>query len=593
MQEVISWGRLALLRHAAILDHAAYAAISEGAMRPTLYGNQHAVSAGHYLAAAAGMAILEAGGNAVDAGCCAGIALGVLHPDEVNFAGVAPIMIRTGDGRIVSIAGLGHWPMSIPPDIFMREHDGEMPYGVRRTVVPAAPDAWITALRDFGTMSFGEVAAAAIEFARDGFSVFPFLSKELEKHHADFLRWPSNAEIFIPNGRVPKVGERFVQTDLAATIQFMADEERASARRGRVCGLEAARAAFYVGDIAERIVRHQKEEGGFLSRDDLAHFRSPYEPVITARWRDLELVTCGPWCQGPTLIQSLLMMDQAGLDGLKHNEADYLHLLMEVFKCVFADREYHYGDPNYIEVPLERLHSAEHIAKRLKQIDPKVAMPDMPPPLFGGNGPHYNTAQGSPVRDPDTSYCCVVDKWGNAFSATPSDASWRSPVVPGLGFVPSARGTQSRPDPSHPSGMGPGRRPRLTPNPAIVIRDDGSVMPFGAPGGDAQVQSMLQVFLNIFHFGIDIQEAIDAPRVRSYSFPSSFAPYNHYPGLMGAESRIPESTLQDLESRGHRIERYPDYTRLVASVEAILAEPRPGFLRAGADPRQPAYAIVR
>lgn len=562
-------------------------------MRPTLYGNRHAVSAGHYLAATAGNAILEAGGNAVDAGCCAGMALAVLHPDEVNFAGVAPIMIRTAEGRIVTIAGLGHWPMSIPAEIFMREHDGQMPYGVRRTVVPAAPDAWITALRDFGTMTFGEVAAAAIEFARDGFSVFPFLAAEFEKHAADYARWPSNAAIFLPGGASPRVGERFVQSDLASTIQFMVDEERAAASRGRTAALEAARAAFYVGDIAEKIVAHQKTEGGFLSREDMANFRSRYEQPVMARWRDMEVITCGPWCQGPTLIQSLLMLEKAGLDGLAHNSGDYLHLLVEVIKCVFADREYHYGDPQFVDVPLEQLHGAEHLSERLKQIDPKRAMPDMPLPLLGMKPNSFAAAQGLPVRDPDTSYLCVVDKWGNAFSATPSDASWRSPVVPGLGIVPSARGTQSRPDPNHPSGVAPGRRPRLTPNPAIAVRDDGAVMPFGAPGGDSQVQSMLQVFLNIFHFGMDVQEAIDAPRVRSHSFPSSFAPYNHFPGLVGLEGRIPEPVRKDLEARGHRIETYPDYTRMVASVEAILAEPSPGFLRAGADPRQPAYAIVR
>ncbi len=282
----------------------------------------------------------------------------------------------------------------------------------------------------------------------------------------------------------------------------------------------------------------------------------------------------------------------AGLDGPAHNSADYLHLLMEVIKCVFSAREYTYGDPRFIDVPLDAMMGRAHITERLKQIDPQKAMPDMPPPIMG-NPKDFPSSQGSPQRDPDTSYLCVVDRWGNAFSATPSDASWRSAVIPGLGIVPSARGCQSRPDPGHPSGVAPGKRPRLTPNPAIVVRDDGAVMPFGAPGGDSQVQSMLQVFLNIFHFNMDIQEAIDAPRMRSLSFPSSFAPFPHYPGLAGAEARIPGSVLRELERRGHKLEIYPDYTRLVASVEVILAEPDAGFLRAGADPRQPAYAIVR
>lgn len=561
-------------------------------MRPTLYGNQHAISAGHYLAAVAGFSILEAGGNAIDAGCCAGMALAVLHPDEVNFAGVAPIMIRTGSGKVVTIAGLGHWPAAIPADIFMREHNGEMPDGILRTVVPAAPDAWITALRDYGTMSFADVAGAAIEFAKNGFSVFSFLEAEIRKHEADYARWPSNTAIFLPNGRPPKVGERFVQRDLAATIQYMADEERAAARRGRVAGLEAARAAFYVGDIAQKIVAYHEQEGGYLSRDDLASFRSRYEPAVRAQWRDIELITCGPWCQGPTLIQTLLLLEKHGLEGLKHNSADYLHLYTEVIKCVFSDREYYYGDPSFQDVPLDYLFSDAHLAECLKHIDAGRAMPDMPAPI-GRRAAEFALGKGSPDRDPDTSYLCAVDKWGNAFSATPSDASWRSPVIPGLGIVPSGRGTQSRPDPRHPSGIAPGKRPRLTPNPAITVRADGAVMPFGAPGGDSQVQSMVQVFLNIHHFGMDVQEAIDAPRIRSWSFPSSFAPYEHYPGLVGVESRISADVIAELERRGHTVEVYPEYTRKTASVEAILAEPATGFLRAGADPRQPAYAIVR
>ncbi len=562
-------------------------------MRPTLYGNQHAVSAGHYLAAAAGNAILEAGGNAIDAGCCAGMALAVLHADEVNFAGVAPIIIRLANGEVITIAGLGHWPRSMPADIFMTDHGGEIPVGVLRTVVPAAPDAWITALRDYGTMSFGDVARAAIEYARDGFSVFHYLASALELNAESESRWPSNAAIFMPGGKVPRLGERFVQTDLAATIQYMVDEEKAAASAGRKAGLEAARAAFYVGDIAQRIVAYNQSEGGYLSRDDLANFRSQVAPPIQGRWRDFNIFTCGPWCQGPTLIQSLLMMEKAGLDGLKQNSADFLHLLIEVIKCTFADREYYYGDPDFVDVPLERLHSDTNINAWLQRIDPKQAILDIPVPN-GVNEPFdFPIAEGLPDRDPDTSYLCAVDKWGNAFSATPSDGMWLSPVIPGTGLIPSPRGCQSRPDPSHPSGVGPGKRPRLTPNPALALRDDGTVMPFGAPGGDAQVQSMLQVFLNIFHFGMDVQDAIDAPRVTSHNFPSSFSPYNYYPGYVSLENRIDGAVQQDLINLGHRLDIYPAYTRNAAAVEVIVAEPKPGFIRAGADPRQPAYAIVR
>ena len=230
--------------------------------RPTLYGSRHAVSAGHYLAAAAGFAILEAGGNAIDAGCAAGIALAVLHPDEVNVAGVAPIMIRTGQpGKVVTIAGLGHWPKRLPADLFMREHGGKMPLGILRTVVPAAPDAWITALTDYGTMSFGDVAGAAVRYAREGFAVFEYMATMIKQYEDGYRSWPSNAAIFLPGGKLPQVGDRFVQSDLAGTLQYMIDQERAAAtKHGRLAGLAAARAAFYCGDIAETIVRYHEAE---------------------------------------------------------------------------------------------------------------------------------------------------------------------------------------------------------------------------------------------------------------------------------------------------------------------------------------------
>lgn len=566
------------------------------APRPTLHGSRHAVSSGHYLASAAAFAILEAGGNAVDAGCAAGIALAVLHADEVNFAGVAPIMIRTAEGTVVSIDGLGVWPRNLPADLFMREHDGQIPTGLLRTVTPAAPDAWITALREYGTMTFGEIAAASIRLAADGFAVFPLLHEGIAMRHKGYRRWAANEAIFLPNGRPPAVGERFVQTDLANTLQLMCDAE-AAAPGDRIAGLEAARAVFYAGEISEAIVRYHEENGGYLTREDLAEFRCRIEPVVSTRWRDFELLTCGPWCQGPMLAQALLVLEEAGLAtrGLEHNSADYIHLVVEALKGVFADREHHYGDPAFVDVDVERLLSSAHAAARARAINEERATPDLPPPLFGDAQPlpTPTVMDGTPtVGEGGTSYVCVVDRWGNAFSATPSDGASTSPVIPGTGIVPSLRGLQSRPDPAHPSGVAPGKRPRLTPNPAIAVRDDGSVVPFGCPGGDMQVQAMLQVFLNAFHFGMELQEAVNAPRFSTWSFPNSFAPFDYLPARLALEDRFPEAVITDLEGRGHQIQRWPQYTREAAAVEAIIADPNTGFLHAAADPRQPAYAIV-
>ena len=562
--------------------------------RPTLSGPRHAVSAGHYLAASAGAAVLEAGGNAVDAGCAAGIALGVVLPDLVNVAGVAPILIRMADGTVETIAGLGHWPRSLPPDVFMREHGGKIPNGVRRTVVPAAPDAWITALERHGTMGFGEVAQYAIRYASEGFAVFPLLAETVALHLDDYRKYPSNAAIYLPGGEPPKVGARFVQSDLGRTLSHMVEEEkRAAAKGGRMAGLAAAHAAFYRGDIAREIVRFIQAEGGFLSMEDMEGFRSRLEPAVARPWRGHTLLTCGPWCQGPALAEALLLMERAGFAGMAHNSADYLHLLTECVKVAMADREYHFGDPLFTQVPLDGLLSPDHLDARLRQIDPQRAHPTMYDPLLGTGRPADGPVRSDlPTVEADTSYVAVVDRWGNAFSATPSDGSWNSPVVPGLGIVPSNRGSQSRPDPAHPSGVAPGKRPRLTPNPAMLVTEDGGVMPFGTPGGDVQIQAMLQVMLNVFHFGMELQEAIEAPRIASYAFPSSFAPFDYFPGRVAVEARIPQTVRDDLTGRGHQVKEWPEMTWLAGSVEAVMSDPKAGLVRAGADPRRPAYAIA-
>jgi gamma-glutamyltranspeptidase/glutathione hydrolase len=370
--------------------------------RPTIHGTLHAVSAGHYLAAAAGFAILEAGGNAIDAGCAAGIALGVLQPDLVNVAGVAPIMVRLADGTVESIAGLGWWPKALPADLFMREHGGKIPDGVLRTVIPAAPDAWITALRRHGTMRFADVAAPAIRFAAEGFAVYPLLSASIASHEQEYRRWASNTAVFLPNDRVPRPGEKFVQSDLARTLQFMADQDRA-AGSDRMAGLAAAHHAFYRGDIAREIVRFQQQEGGYLAMDDLAEYHSPIEPVVRRAWRGHELITCGPWCQGPALQQALALVERVGIAGLAHNSADYIHRIVECLNLSLADREYFFGDPRFVDVPVDHLLAPETIARRAAAVRDDRAFGAMPAPLDRPNVAFAASARELPKVEADTS----------------------------------------------------------------------------------------------------------------------------------------------------------------------------------------------
>jgi gamma-glutamyltranspeptidase/glutathione hydrolase len=568
------------------------------AQRPALRGTRHMVAAGHYGAAHAAFAILEAGGNAVDAAVAGGIALGVLQPDIVNVAGVAPIMVRMADSVVHTIAGLGCWPAATDPGLFVREHGGHVPESILRTVVPAAPDAWITALERFGTMTFGEVAAAAIRFADEGFPMYPLLADMIATSKDKYARWPSSAAIYLPGGRPPKVGEIFVQRDLARTLRYMADQE-AAAGRDRVAGLKAARDAFYCGDIARAIVEFHRQEGGWLSAKDLADYRSPIERAPSVRFAGNDIYTCGVWCQGPVLGQALNILDPAALKAAGHNSPDYLHTLVEALKLAFADREAFYGDPRFVEVPLEGLLDPAYGAARRALIDPKRASPEMPPHGTPSGAVRRDVRAGAALRREgvpaspprDTSYICVVDRWGNTVSATPSDGSSNSPVVPGTGLCPSSRGSQSWAVEGHPSEVAPGKRPRLTPSPAMAVAPGRYVLPFGTPGGDVQAQAMLQVLLNIQLFDMDPQDAVEHPRVATYSFPDSFEPHDYFPGRLCLESRIDRKTGDELAERGHRVAWWPERIWRAGAVCAIHADLETGVKTAGADPRRASYAV--
>jgi gamma-glutamyltranspeptidase / glutathione hydrolase len=566
-------------------------------LQPMITGARHMIAAGHYLAAEAGHAVLQAGGNVVDAGVAAGIALGVVHSDQVQFSGVAPMVIHLADrDETITIAGLGGWPRAARLETFVEQHGGAIPAGLLRTVVPAAPDAWILALERYGTMSFGDVAAAAIRYAREGFTMHPVMAHYIELYADGYRRWPASAAIWLPGGRPPREGELFVQTDLARSLQFMVDEERAASARGRVAGLRAARDAFYRGDLAAAVVRYHRENGGWLTEDDLASYRSEITPPVRATFGDTEVLTCGPWCQGPVLLQMLSLLDGAHLKDIGHNTQAYVHLVTEAMKLCFADRERYYGDPRLVAVPMDALLAPSYVAERRRLIGER-AWPEMPPAgrVAGFDVGVARAAEpavaGGDGGGGDTSYVCVVDRHGNAFSATPSDSSWDGPVIPGLGYCPSTRGSQSWAVPGHASCVAPGKRPRLTPNPALARRGREWVMPFGAPGGDLQPQAMMQVFLNHTVFGMSIQEAVEAPRFVTHSFPGSFEPHPYQRGRLDVERSIGEATGEALSARGHGVQWLPDLSIATAGVCAISADLRKGILYGGADPRRAARAM--
>jgi gamma-glutamyltranspeptidase/glutathione hydrolase len=375
----------------------------------------------------------------------------------------------------------------------------------------------------------------------------------------------------------------------------MTDEEKAASAKGRSAGLKAARDAFYRGDIARAIVAYHRKNEGLLSADDMASFHVAVEPPVRTRFGALDVYACGPWCQGPALLEMLNILAGIELRSLGHNSVDYAHVVIEAIKLAFADRERYFGDPRFVDVPIETLLSNDYAAQRRALLRLDRAWPGLPPAgeVAGRSAiaPPDATAERAAAAGHDTSHVSVIDREGNVFAATPSDPSYDTPVIPGTGLCPSSRGSQSWADPAHPSCVAPGKRPRLTPMAAMAILPDGSPMPIGTPGGDVQAQAILQVLLNMTVFGMNAQQAVEAPRFASYSFPDSFEPHAYSPGLLYVESRVPRAARDGLASRGHEIAEWPEFVWRAGAVCVQRADRTTGVISAGADPRRPCYAV--
>src|SRR5213594_2069446 len=572
---------------------------------PQVIGTRWAVAAGHPLASAAASRVLAAGGNAIDAGVAGGMTLGVVHCDMVSVAGVAPILVHIArTGQTWQVSGVGPYPRATTAAYFRERHGGQIPAGLPRTVVPAAPDAWCTALERWGTMSFADVVAAAAGHARRGFPVSAFSAYQMGTHVEKYKRWPSSVALYLREGLAYRQGEVLVQKELADTLDRMAAAEK-RAGGSRAAGVRAARDEFYRGETAKRIAEFQRANEGPLTAADLAEFGVEVGPALRTTFGAYEVAACGFWCQGPVLLQILNLLDGVDLAALGHNTPAYLHRIVETVKLAFADRDAYYGDPRFVGIPVTGLLSKAYAGARRALVGAR-AWPEMPPPgdphrlaaerrreaalpLAGGSHPAQSGRETDAL---DTSYVAVVDGAGNGFSATPSDPNVDSPVVPGVGCVVSPRGSQGWLDPQHPSVVAPGKRPRLTPAPAMAFTGGRLFMAFGTPGGDVQQQAMLQVFLNVTVFGMEPQAAVEAPRLASRSFPDSFWPHAMAPGKVEIERRIPRETREALGALGHVVAEWPEFEWRAGAVCVVRVGPD-GTRWAGADPRRGSLAIAR
>ena len=551
----------------------------------------YCVSAGHPEAARIAASVLEDGGNAVDAGVAACIALSVLQSEQVQFGGISPIIIKwAGQTAVRVFDGVGRWPAATRPEVFREKYRGRIPVGAARTVVPGAVGAWLTALKQFGTMRFCRLAEPAAKLANDGFPAQRELVDAVGATTRGLRKYPENTRIWMPNGKVPELGDLITYPKLARTIGRMIDSDRRAS--DRESGLESVYNLFYRGEIAGEMVSHVVREGGWLAAEDLATHTTTIEDATPARISSGTLFTCGPWSQGPALSQALMILERSTHGISVEDESAFLHHVLEALKLALADREAFYGDPDFSDIPMGRLLRDSYALSRARLIDDETAHPALPPPgLPGISGPatQERTVDNGEVSL-DTSVAVVVDTEGNVFAATPSDAANDGPVVPGLGFVVSTRGHQSFVEPGHPAVAAPGRRPRVTACPMLFVLDNGRVIAGGGPGGDYQLQAMTQVLARHFFRGETLEDAIAAPRVFTQSAPSSSSPHLLFPGRVSVEDEVPEDAFEDLVRRGHKAVRTPAAGLGKASL--CLVSAYEGTFHAPADPRRESGQIL-
>jgi len=593
--------------------------------RPVVRGKRGAVAAGNPLTAEAGMRLLQQGGNAVDAGCAAILAGSVIEFSHFSFGGEVPILIKPSGAGVSVINGQGIAPRLATREFFLERakkgvrekgpvYTGTPEYvsiseggskpglipssGILPATVPGVLDAVVTALDRFGTRSLGEVMQPAIELA-DGFPIDELRVSYIEKTRKIFEQWPESARLFLPGGRVPKPGEMFWQPDLARTLREIVAAERKAVSRGRHEALIAARDYFYMGATAKRISDFTEANGGLLRAGDFAAFHAKVEAPARASYRGYEVYKTGFFAQGPAMLEMLNVLEGYDLRAMKHNSADYIHTLTEAMKLAFADRDRYYGDPDFVAVPTELL-SKDYAAMRRGLIDPKRASLEQRPgdpvnkrPLIN-NGTHPALGQSTvpeAARANDTTCVNVIDKDGNLFSATPSGA-WLPAVVAGdTGVLLGQRMQSFLLEEGHPNVLQPGKRPRITLTPTLVLRDGKPFLVLSTPGGDNQDQSLIQVLLNIVEFGMNVQEAVEAPRFQTLHLVSSFDDHRFNPGVLNLEDRIEKQVQEDLTSRGHKIEMQAAWGNPSAPT-VIRFNSDSGVIEAGADPRRGRYAIA-
>jgi len=596
--------------------------VTEFTTRPEIRGTFGVVASTHWLASAVAMGVLERGGNAFDAAVAGGFVLQVVEPHLNGPGGEVPIIFATdGAEEPRVLCGQGPAPMAATIEHFRSLDMDRVPgTGLLAAVVPGAFGAWITLLRDHGTLSLEDALAPAIYYARHGYPLIDRISATIESMRVVFeTDWPGSFALYMPENTVPEPGTLFRNPALAETWERLI---KSSIGGSRIAALNTALEVFYQGFIAEALVKFNTRpaldasgmrHAGLLRRDDLAGWQPSYENPVSLRYHDAQVFKSGPWSQGPVFLQQLALLSHYDLAQLDPGGADFIHLVTECSKLAFADREAWYGDPDFVDVPLNDLLSEKYNAARRTLIS-EQASHQLRPGNPAGRHPRladfeafsssvradgtgepttaaYPTTAEITARG-DTCHIDVIDRYGNLVAATPS-GGWlqSSPTIAELGFCLSTRAQMFWLEPGLPASLAPGKRPRTTLTPSLAYRDNKPYMVFGTPGGDQQDQWSLIFFLRHLHHGFNLQQAIDAPAFHHNHAPSSFYPRRAMLGELQLESRVADNVVDPLTARGHKIVRNDPWSLGRISAAARQAD---GILKTAANPRgMQGYAIGR
>jgi len=569
-------------------------------MRPVIRGRQAAVSSMKAEATEAARRILEAGGNAFDAAVGGQAALGVTDFSLNGVGSDAVVLVYNAhEKKVYSVNAEPRAPKLATIEWYEKNNGGTIPSsdGLLSGGLPGVVDAWYILLDRWGTMSFEQVLQPAIELAEKGFPLSEDGADSIAGEKK-ILKYPTTVKIYLPDGHAPKAGEIFRNPDLARTLKKLIEAEKANKAKGRHEALKAARDRFYQGDIARELAAFSEANGGLFRYDDFAEYTAKVETPVSIDYHGYRVFKNPSASQGPTELIALNLLEGYDLKALGHNSADFLHINVEAMKLAMADREKFLGDMDFIKIPYEALLSKEYARERSKLIDPQRASLELrpgSPEKLASTTSEIEPAprvvlDGAASHDGDTSYIAIVDKDRNMVSFEPSLHSvFGTGVVMGnTGVIFNCRGDYYSLVRGEANALEPGKRPRSTLQSTLMMKDGQPFAILGSPGGDDQVMRTIQTLINIVDFGMNIQQAIEAPRWSSRSFPASPFPHTMHPGDMAVEERIPEATRETLIKRGHKLRVAPPWS--LGSNAGIIVDAHTGVLSAGADPRVEAYA---